>query len=268
MSEQTDNLILLLKPFGLTNEESKIYLNLLEENTLSALSISRNLHISRTKVYRLLDKLIKKQLVLQQCDKSGFKFKASHPSQLDFILSKKESELSALRKSLPETLDILKKHISIDNKGSQILYYRGLKGLSQVNWNLLNAKNEFLSYEISNANAYIPFKEAEKLRQELINKKIKIRTLANESKIKPFTQIKEINKQIQTRYISSKILTIKSDIFIYNNTFTICHYLQNKDIFCLEIKNDYLVTMQKQMFENLWNQSKAISQPPLIKKFW
>lgn len=65
MSEQTDSLILLLKPFGITSEEIKIYLNLLEENTLSALSISRNLHISRTKVYRLLDKLIEKQLVIQ-----------------------------------------------------------------------------------------------------------------------------------------------------------------------------------------------------------
>jgi sugar-specific transcriptional regulator TrmB len=255
MSEQTDKLIPLLKPFGLSTEEIEIYLNLLENNTSSALTISRNLHLGRTKVYRILDKLIEKELVVQQYNENGFKFKASHPSQLSFVLSKKETEILALRKSLPETLNILKNYINIDNSGSQILYYRGLEGLSQVNWNLLNAKNEFLSYEVNVAEAYLSRSEAEKLRQELINKKIISKTLMNQKNIQKYSQIPQIHIFEQIRFISPKILTIKSDIFIYNDIFTICHYLDNHDIFCLEIKNKYLVDMQKQIFENLWSQS-------------
>jgi sugar-specific transcriptional regulator TrmB len=265
MSDQTDNLIFLLKPFGLTEEESKIYLNLLKNNSSTALSISRNINMGRTKVYRILDKLIEKQLVAQQFDGVGFKFKANHPSKLEFILDKKETELSSLRKSLPETLSTLESHINIDHPESQVLYYRGQEGLSQVNWNLLKADGEFLSYEVENANAYLPFTEAEKLRKELINKKIIVRTLTNKAKIDKFTQIdQEVDKLWQAHFISPKTLTIRADIFIYNDIFTICHYLENNDIFCLEIKNEYLVKMQKEIFENLWSQSTSVDYSQII----
>ncbi|MEI8067953.1 MAG: helix-turn-helix domain-containing protein [Candidatus Shapirobacteria bacterium] len=260
MSDQTDKLIILLKPFGLTDEESKIYLNLLENNTLGALSISRNLHIGRTKVYRILDKLIEKQLVTQQLDDAGFKFKANHPSQLDLILNKKEIELSNLKKTLPKTLDILKDFIGTNKPESKVLFYRGKEGLSQVNWNLLKTKGEFLSYEVSTADAYMPHNEAEKLRQQLFDKKIYSRSLSNLEKLGTFSSIKEIEKFQKINYISPKIITIKADIFIYNDIYTICHFLEDGDIFCLEMQNATFANLQRQIFENLWSQSTPISK--------
>ena len=258
MSEQTDNLIFLLKPYGLNIEESNIYLNLLESGTSSALKISRQINIARTKVYRILDKLIEKQLVVQEYNQNGFKFKANHPSKLNQLITQKEIEISSLKQSLPQTIDLLEKHINLNHPQSQILYYQGQDGLSQVNWNLLNTKKEFLSYEVDTADAYLPHPEAEKLRQALIDKNITSRTLMNKQISNNFSQVPKINLFQETRFISPKILTIKSDIFIYNDIFTICHYLDNHDIFCLEIKNQFLVDMQKQIFENLWVQSKKI----------
>jgi len=260
MSEQTDNLNFLLKPFGLTSEESFIYLNLLENGTSSALKISRQINIARTKVYRILDKLIEKQLVVQQYSQNGFKFKANHPSKLNQLITQKEIEISSLKQSLPQTIDLLEKHINLNHPQSQILYYQGQDGLSQVNWNLLNAKNEFLSYEVNLAEAYLSHSEAEKLRQELINKKIISKTLMNKKNLQKYSQVPDVRIFEQIRYISPEILTIKSDIFIYNDIFTICHYLDNHDIFCLEIKNQFLVDMQKQIFENLWLQAETIQE--------
>ncbi len=252
MSEQTDNLKYLLKPFGLTQEESLIYLSLLENNTSSALKISRQINMARTKVYRILDKLIEKQLVVQEYNQNGFKFKANHPSTLKQLITQKEIEISSLKEFLPQTIDLLEKHINLNHPQSQILYYQGQDGLSQVNWNLLNAKKEFVSYEIDTADAYLPHPEAEKLRQELINKKISSRTLMNIKKLPSFSQLKNLTKFQQIRYIPPEILTIKSDIFIYNDIFTICNYKDNKDIFCLEMKNQFIVDMQKQIFEYFW----------------
>ncbi len=256
MSEQTDNLNFLLKPFGLNSEESTIYLNLLESGTLSALKISRQINMARTKVYRILDNLIKKQLVVQEYNQNGFKFKANHPSKLKQLITQKEIEISVLKESLPQTIDFLEKHINLNHPQSQILYYQGSDGLSQVNWNLLNAKKEFLSYEVDTADVYLPHLEAEKLRQALIDKNITSRSLMNKKSLQPFSQVKNRELFQQIRFIPPQILTIKSDIFIYNDIFTICHYLDNKDVFCLEIKNQFLIDMQKQIFENLWNQSK------------
>jgi len=260
MSEQTDNLIFLLKPFGLTQEESLIYLNLLENSTSSALTISRKVNMARTKVYRILDRLIKKQLVVQECSHKGYKFKANHPSQLKFLLTQKETEISTLKQSLPQTINLLSNHINISNPTSEILYYQGKKGLSQVNWNLINAKKEFLSYEINAAEAYLPHPEAEKLRKQLIEKNIFSRTLMNHKKLIPFSQIKKVEIFQQIRFIPPKILQIKSDIFIYNNIITVCHYLDNHDIFCLEIKNQFLADMQKQIFELIWHQAKLLQK--------
>lgn len=254
MSEQTDNLIFLLKPFGLTLEESSIYLNLLENNTCSALKISRQINMARTKVYRILDKLIEKQLVVQEYNQNGFKFKANHPSKLKQLVTQREIEISSLKESLPQTINLLEKHLNLNHPQSQILYYQGQEGLSQVNWNLLNAQNEFISYEIDTADAYLPHQEAEKLRQELVNKKISSRTLMNIKDLHQFSQVKGLQQYQQIHYISPKILTIKSDIFIYNDIMTICHYLDNHDIFCLEMKNQFIVDMQKQIFEYFWKQ--------------
>lgn len=256
MSGQTDKIVLLLKPFGLDDNEAEIYLNLLENNDLTALEISRDLHIGRTKVYRILDKLIEKQLVVQKLESSGFKFRACDPSQLGLLLSKQEGELETLKKSLPEVLNVLKNRIGIEGPGSQVFYYRGKEGLSQVNWNLLNAKGEFLSYEVSNAEAYMPHTEAEKLRQELANKKIHTRTLVNIKNFKISTDIEGLEKFYEIRFLDKKILEIRADIFIYNDIFAVCHYLDDGDIFCLEMKNEYLVKMQKEIFENLWGQAE------------
>ena len=258
MSDQTDKLIFLLKPFGLTEEESIIYLNLLENNTSSALTISRQTNISRTKVYRILDKLIQKQLVVQEYNQNGFKFKANPPSQLEYLINQKEIELSSLKQALPQTINLLENCLNQNHPQSQILYYRGTEGLSQVNWNLLNATKEFLSYEVNTADVYLPHAEAEKLRQALIDKNITSKTLMNQKNLPHFSEIKNRELFQQIRYISPEILTIKSDIFIYNDTLTICHYLDNHDVFCLEIKNQFLADMQKQIFENLWQQGESI----------
>ena len=259
MSDQTDNLPGLLVSFGLSQEEAQIYLYLLEKRIATALSISRHLHVGRTKVYRLLDKLIEKQLVVQRVDSAGFKFVANDPSQLDILLSRREGEVAVLRKSLPQILARLESKLGIAQPGSQIIYYRGKNGLSQVNWNLLRAKKEFASFEVATANAYLPKREAEKLRRQLVEKKIMTRTITNRKIIESFTEVSEMVYQWwQIGYIPTSILKIQADIFIYNDVYTACHYLEDGDIFCFEMHNQQLAEMQKQLFENLWKQARIM----------
>lgn len=256
MSINTDNLISLLQPFGLDSEESQIYLDLLEKKVSTALKISRSSHVGRTKVYRILDKLIEKELVTQQLDSSGFKFVANDPSQIELLLSKKEGELTSLRHSLPQIIDLLKSKSGSGVPGSKIFYYQGQRGLSQVNWNLLNAKSEFLSYEVSTADAYLPIPESEKLRQEIVNKKIKSRTITNNPNLKLDSKVLGyIDKYCNIKYLSKHIVDIEADIFIYNDVFAMCHYLGGGEIFCFEMHNLQLANMQRQIFETLWKQA-------------
>jgi sugar-specific transcriptional regulator TrmB len=259
MSEQTNNLLGLLEPFGLSQEEAKIYLELLEKKMVTALGLSRSLHIGRTRVYRILDKLIEKELVIQQLDSGGFKFVANEPRQLELLLIKKEAELVLLKKSLPQVVEILQTKVDSGKSGSKILYYRGQEGLSQVNWNMLRTKGEFLSYEVTNADAYMPRSEAEKLRQEIVNKKIMVRTITNLTKFEPYTDVVEIVKYWwQLRHISKSILEIRADVFIYNNVYAVCNYLDGGDVFCFEIYNENVAKMQREIFEKLWSSASKM----------
>ncbi len=256
MSEQTDKLLSILEPYGLTIEESRIYLDLLENNTLSALQISRNLHIGRTKVYRLLDKLILKELVVQKLKDTGLTFIANPPTQLEMLLTKKEGELATLRTNLPKIIENLENQTQSGMQGSQTLYYRGLRGLSQVNWNLCRAKGEFLSYEVDNAEAYLPKQEAEDLRARIVDKKIRIRSITNLTKFDSFTNIVGLSDLWTVKHVGKGVLDIKADIFIYNNVYAVVNYLSKKDIFCVEIYNQNLADMQRQLFEHLWSGAK------------
>ena len=253
MSEQTDKLLSNLEPYGLSSEESKVYLELLENSTLSALQLSRNLHLGRTKVYRILDKLISKELVVQKLKDSGLTFIANSPSQLELLLTKKEGELATLRANLPKIVEQLETQSQSGMQGSQTLYYRGTKGLSQVNWNLARARGEFLSYEVDNAEAYLPKQEAESLRAKLVEKQIKIRTMTNITHFDQFTDVSGLTDFWTVKHIDKTALHIKTDIFIYNNVYAVVNYLSKKDIFCVEIYNQNLADMQRQLFEYLWS---------------
>ncbi len=64
---------------------------MLECGKLSALEISRKLHMGRTKVYRILDKLIGDELAVNEYDEIGFKFVASPPEKLDLLIARQEA---------------------------------------------------------------------------------------------------------------------------------------------------------------------------------
>lgn len=261
MSDQTDNLLELLEPFGLSLEEAIIYLELLEKRVETALGISRNLEMGRTKVYRILDKLIEKELVVQQLDSAGFKFVANEPRQLEMLLVKKEAELMGLQRSLPEVVKMLERKVDSGKSGSKVLYYRGQEGLSRVNWNMLNAKGDFLSYEVATADAYLPQSEAEKLRQEIVEKKILVKTLTNKTRQNAYTEVTEmVKKWWRLKHIPKEILEIKADVFIYNNVYAVCNYLDGGDVFCFEIYNENIAQMQREIFEDLWKRAKEMKK--------
>ena len=259
MFGRTDNLIDLLTPYGLNDDEARVYLGLLENGVVTALQLSRQLHIGRTKVYRILDKLIAKELATTQFNEAGFKFSALEPAQLELMLTKREGELEVLRKNLPKVAEVLARRVGVQKPGSKVLYYQGKRGLSQVNWNVLEADGELLSYEVANADAYLPQAEAEKLRQALVEKKIMTRTITNRTKIEAFTQVTEMVQQWwQIRYVDPAVVEVNADVFLYNQVYAMCHYLDTHDVFCLEMHNKYLAAMQKQVFEVVWQQAKPL----------
>ncbi len=259
MSEQTDNLISLLKPFGLSNEESEIYLHLLQNGIQSALTISRQINMARTKVYRILDTLYDKKLIFHKLDSIGIKFGANTPKQLELLIIEKEEQAHALRRSAPLIFSQLEMLAGNDRFNSQVRYYKGKQGLEQVTWNSTKAKDEIKIYEVaSTMDAFLDAKFSEKVRAELLLNHVNVKQLTNQPKIPKFTGIKNHVKYFwEPRYLNPKDLKIQFEVLIYDDVYAMYSYEQN-DIFCVEIYNTHLAEMQKQLFNFIWKKAKKM----------
>ncbi|NMC35988.1 hypothetical protein GYA49_03000 [Candidatus Beckwithbacteria bacterium] len=258
MSDQTDKYISLLKPYALSEEESRIYLFLLASGFCPALTISRKLHLGRTKVYRLLDTLKKKQLVEFQVLEHGMRFGATHPSKLQHLIIEQEQELEALKKNLSDLVANLSQIIPQSQSDSKVLYYQGVEGLKQVSYNLTKAKGLIRVLEMEHLDAFLPEDFSENLRQEFVQRKITTYDLTNKQSFPAFTKVTELIKNYsQFRYVDPKFLTINFEVLIYNDVYATYTY-KNKEVFCVEIYNSQLAQMQKQLYDYIWNQAQPM----------
>jgi len=260
MSVQTDNLFPLLKPFGLTPEESSIYLLLLSEGKKTALALSRQLHIGRTKVYRILDKLYQIGLVNQQVAERGLQFAAYDVSQLETLIKQKEIELNILKNNSSEIIKTMRQMNRNHVTDSQVRYYSGVEGLKQVTWNSLQTQNELLIMEIKDMSAFLNQQYCEKVREEFVTRKIHIRELSNQKRISAWTNVETLPNQFwQCRYLDPRELNLQFEVLIYNNVYAMYNYT-DQTVFCVEIYDTKLTQMQKQLFNFLWNKAKIMKK--------
>lgn len=257
MSERADNVIFQLKQFGLSEDSAKLYLYIYKGNGATALSASKDLGIARTKIYRLLEKLIESGLVIEEVRVYGRKFMAIDPQKFLQIVNEKERDLLLLKSSAPtlvNQLEALKPTISPDTK---ILHYRGVEGLKQVTWNTTKAKGIFRIYEIKHMNAFLNREFAEKVRKTFADNNIKVQQLTNLRKFEEYTEISEHVEDWSVRYIDPKVINIKFEIAIYNDVYVMYEYT-GEDVFIAEIYNKTLAKMQKQIFDTIWKSAKPL----------
>ena len=258
MSDQTDNYINLVKPYGLSDEEGKVYLYLLKRGFVGALELSRELRMGRTKAYRLLDKLQVKQLVELKVDERGMKFGATHPGKFGQLVTSKEQEVEVLRQGLPDLVGQLEGLMRQNLGESKVLYYEGVEGLKQVSYNITRAEGLVRVLEMEHLSEFVPVEFAEKVRREMVENRIKIRDLSNKSSWGDYTEVTELIENFaECRYISPEKLRINFEVLIYNDVYATYTYKEEK-MFCVEIYNSELAQMQKDIYDFLWEQAEEM----------
>lgn len=115
----------ILEEFGLTKNEIKIYLTLLELGLTTTGPIQRHTKLHSSRVYAGLETLIDKGLVKYVIKANRKHFEAIDPSCLfDFLKEKKEK----LEKIVPELIKLKK----IPKVKQEAYIYEGLKGIKSV----------------------------------------------------------------------------------------------------------------------------------------
>ncbi len=246
-----------LSSFGLDEVETRIYLDLLENGSRTPLTLSRDININRSRIYRYLDRLKSKKLIEEVNLGRGIALKASNPTNLELLILEREQEVKIQRDTLP---NILKELTSLGNdpqKSIEIKHYHGTDGLKQMLWNHMSAKKEMLVFGYENRNNIAGETFAEKIRYEQVRRKITKIEIENATDQGDYwyTQVPNWGEYYQSRYIPPKILDIRQYQVIFNNTISILNWADGNKV-GVEIADSPFVGMYKQIFWKFWDISK------------
>lgn len=244
----------ILENIGLTKGESRTYLALLELGSSTVTSISKRAEVSISKVYQVLDGIIKKGLATSTVKNRVRYFNPSTPERiLDFLKEKKqgiESNEKEIERYLPE-LKI--KFNSVKTKPISEVF-EGIQGIKTFfETMLLNLNKDDVFFSLG-----IP-KESEKYegyffdwQKRRIAKKILAKGVFNFD-AKRIGEKRGKMKLTEIRYLP-KNLTTSAWFMVYLDTVGIIHLGENP--LCIVIYDEIISKTYKKYFEALWKQAK------------
>jgi len=227
-----------LKQAGLTDNESKVYLALIDLGPSLAGQISRKTGLHRRTVYDTTEMLIKKGFVGYITKNNRKLFQASNPNKILQMIQEKKDFLS------PIVAELSKKYTKTREK-EETNFYKGKDGLKTVFENQLEAKEILILGASPEAYKVLKFyfKWYDKTRKQ---KKIKSRIIASDKKISkiPLAEIKYL-PQKYSNPVAVNIYKDKTAIILWAT-----------EPIAIVIKNKEIAEGYKNYFELMWKIAK------------
>jgi len=235
-----------LMEIGLTRGEIDVYLALLEVGTTSTGGIIKKAHVSSSKVYEVLQRLLNKGLASFIVDGGVKKYSALPPDRLIEFLEEKKNKLTKAQDLVSEILPQLQKKQKEEPKAS---LYRGMKGIQEL-LNLLidSGGKEYISYgsmqdESDSKKIFI-----EKLHKTRVKKGIKARILLPHSLEKLGKKLESFGKtNVRLTETGFKELT---ETAICGNKVAIIMWLEEPHGFLIE--EETAAQSYMHFFDKLW----------------
>lgn len=234
----------ILSKAGLSRNEAKVYLVLLESGESLASRIAKETNLNRSLVYRILEDLIKKGFVGYVIKENRKYFNAASPNKLLDIIKENEREI---KKIIPELLKV-KKPVG---KAPEVEVYSGKEGMKTVLEDVLRTEKEVLVFGAKSdfANKLIYYHPNWHRRR--VKLKLKMRAL--------FEHGQKITKElIKLSHTEIKILPeeLKSKIMfaVFGNKVAIELWFNYPTTILIEDSN--VANGFRNYFKFLWKQSK------------
>jgi len=245
---ETENMQNILKEYGLSEKEAKVYLATLMLGTSKVNEIAGKSNILRETTYAILKQLKEKGLV-GYLIKSGVKyFNATDPEKLIEILDEKKSRIREIMKELKEL-----KGTGIEK--SKVEFYDGVEGLKTASEDMIKKENKTVrSYLVVDFLKYIPFYHPGfRLRRK--EKKVFLRAICEKSTASE--EFKKLDKKElrEIRYMDKLMKGLNSGFYVYEDK---CLFIKanEKEQFGIIIQDKEFAELQRRIYENLWKIAK------------
>lgn len=242
---------ILLEELGLTKNEIKVYLALLEVGSTPAGPLIKKMGMHRAAVYDIIDLLTDKGLVSYVIKANRKYFEAQDPNRLlEYLESKKQDLISKeekLKKFLPELQ--LKRKLSKEKQEGTL--YKSKKGLKSIFEDVLKEKQPWFVFGATGKfkelfHAY--FIHFHKRRTKL---KIPLKIIFNEEVRKQ--KRKEELKSCQIKYLPKSYIS-PSTTYIYGDKIAIINWSADPMAFLMRSKQ--VANSYRSFFNILWKVAK------------
>ena len=236
----------VLEELGLSTNESKVYLALLDIGATTAGKITDASKIHRTSVYDALERLIKKGLVsFIVKDETKF-FEATHPKNLMSVLEEKKNLLNQF---MPQ-LELSRK--MAESKGDACIF-QGLKAAKDMMDHMLDLNDTILVYGVAKEAPMLAGAFLQDFHKRRIAKKVQFDHIYN-------TDAEERAKWLNTLpHTRAKVLPKEFDSPVATN---ICGdelilIMWQRDAIVIQIKNKQIADAYRNYFNLLWELAKT-----------
>lgn len=245
------------KTLGLTDVEGLVLSSIYDGHD-TASAISKATKVSRTRVYRVIERLLDQGFVVGDLQKYGSRFFPPESSALDGLLTTQRARLKQHESAINNLKGLLAELKKQTKRSSKVRHYKGQDGYKQVNWNSTKAKGALRIYELDNLTVLTEKNFAEEVRLEFSKKTdFTIFQLTNLKNIEDYTNISEILDMWEVRHLPKSVIDITSETMIYNDVVVTYEMLDN-EVFIVETYNKAYAEMQKQIFDQIWNLAKPM----------
>ncbi|OGY74541.1 MAG: hypothetical protein A2445_02525 [Candidatus Jacksonbacteria bacterium RIFOXYC2_FULL_44_29] len=236
-----------LAEFGLTPNQTKVYLALLELGEARVQDIAKRAQVLRTTTYEVLEQL--KQIgIISQYNRQNIRiYFAEPPSSLEQIL---ETKKKAIQKILPQ----LESVYNISDFKPKIRYYEGVKGYKIVYEDTLTCQEKHLRAILSMQDMFE--KMGEQYMENYIKKRATTGINLNVIRIGPH-EVKPIwpesREELRAVRFAPENFVFPLTMYIYDNKVSLMS--TKRENFSLIIESKEFMQTQKALFEILWQVS-------------
>ena len=239
----------ILSKIGLTKNESKIYLALLNLGTAQAGQITEKSGVHRRNVYDAIDRLMEKGLISFVTVNNKKLFSPVNPRRFLELIEEKKFELDNLKSDFDNIMPELELKAALQQK-HDVRFYKGVEGLKSVYEDIIRTGKDYIGY---GPGQYI---EAilKHYFKHFVNKRIKSRIRLMLIYDEASRKAVKVNALSDVRYIPDQYSS-RAALRIYGDKVALL-LLSEEDPLAIVIKNKAISDGYRKYFEIMWKASK------------
>lgn len=236
--------------YGLTENEAKIYIALLQKLEASVFNIAKHTSIPRATVYITLEKMKSMNLVSSLKKNNVLYYTPENPNRLKMLLDEKQ-------KVLTEILPILSSITDTDKEKPGVRMYTGEEGIKIALEDILETMERKHTYILLAASRSEIMKKFPKYFPVWVKRReaLRIRTKLLLPESERSTAVFKKNELRDTRYIDDQFSFI-STIEIYGNKIALFS-LKDDEVYSIIIESGPIVKTFTQFFDLVWEKANV-----------